>query len=332
MHSRLIYTNKNDLYKELDSHREGEFFAIADSKIRNHLPQWIQFSPNVFWLKDPEEEKTLETYGLATDFFLRAGIHRSSTLYAFGGGATTDLSGFGAATILRGIRWVAVPTTLLAMIDGSLGGKVAVNTPAGKNLLGSFHSPESIFLCTEFLTTLDEENWNSGKGEMLKYGFLSPEIHSLIMKKEAIEKIAVACANFKMDLVKKDFREEGERIHLNLGHTLGHAFEYALKIPHGLAVVMGMKYLFEALNKDESLKILNDMIDALSLPHSQLQVSQYKDFDKNKIFESLQQDKKKSRDKIRLVLADAPGKVTVSEMPMNEFKSRMNAHVDFASK
>jgi len=329
MHSQLIYTNKNDLYKELDSHSEGEFFAVADSKIKNHLPQWIQFSPHVFWLNLPEEEKTLETYGAVTDFFLRAGIQRSSVLYAFGGGATTDLAGFVAATLLRGIKWVAVPTTLLAMIDGSLGGKVAINTPAGKNLLGAFHSPETIFLCTEFLTTLNEENWISGKGEMLKYGFLSPEIHSLIMKKEPMEKIAVACARFKMDMVKRDFREEGERIHLNLGHTLGHAFEYALKIPHGLSVVMGMKYLFEALDKSRASEILNEMVTALSIPSAGLQARSYPGFDKNKVFEYLQQDKKKNRDKIRLVLVDSPGEITVSEMPIYDFKSRIKSHVDF---
>lgn len=330
MHSQLIYTNKTELYKELDPLSEGEFYAVADFKIKNHLPKWIQFSPQVFWLNLPEEEKTLETYGLAADFFLRGGIHRSSTLYAFGGGATTDLAGFVAATVLRGIKWVAVPTTLLAMIDGSLGGKVAVNTPAGKNLLGAFYSPEKIFLCTDFLTTLDEENWNSGKGEIMKYGFLSPEIYTLIIKKEPIEKIANACAKFKMNLVERDFREEGERIQLNLGHTLGHAFEYALKIPHGLAVIMGMKYLFESLNKEEALKALNEMIAALSLPQERIKISHYPGFDKNRIFEYLQQDKKKSRDKIRLVLSDGPGKTSVSEMSITEFKSRINSHVDFA--
>lgn len=332
MQSQLIYTNKTELYKELEDLSEGEFFAVADVKIKNHLPKWIQFSPQVFWINLPEEEKTLETYGLASDFFLRAGIHRSSTMYAFGGGATTDLAGFVAATILRGISWVAVPTTLLAMIDGSLGGKVAVNTPAGKNLLGAFHAPSKIYLCTDFLKTLDEDNWLSGKGEMLKYGFLSSEIHSLIKKKVPIEKIAEACAKYKMDLVERDFRESGERIHLNLGHTLGHAFEFALKIPHGLAVVMGMKYLFEALNKEEALKSLNEMAALLSIPVSELSLSHYPGFEKNKIFDYIQLDKKKSRDKIKLVLTEGPGKVSVNEMPLGEFKSKINAHVDFADK
>ena len=329
MLSRLIYTNKTELFKELDPLSEGEFYAVADLKIKNHLPKWIQFSPQVFWVNIPEEEKTLETYGLAADFFLRGGIHRASTLYAFGGGATTDLAGFIAATVLRGIKWVAIPTTLLAMVDGSLGGKVAVNTPAGKNLLGAFHSPEKIYLCADFLTTLDVLNLNSGKGEILKYGFLSPEIHAHIMKKESIEKIAVACANFKMGMVGRDFREEGERINLNLGHTLGHAFEYALKIPHGIAVVMGMKYLFEAMGKNEALLELKGMMTALSFPQQKIEISHYPDFDKHKFYEYLQQDKKKQRDKIRLVLADSPGRISISEMTMNELKSKIITHAEF---
>ena len=224
MESRLIYINKVDLFKELDGFSSGEFFAVADSRIKNHLPQWIQFSPNVFWLSDSEEQKNLSVYETATEFFLKLGIHRASMLFVFGGGATTDFGGFVAATLLRGIKWKTIPTTLLAMVDGSLGGKVAINTPSGKNLIGAFHQPDSIYLCPEFLSTLDQEHWQSGKGEILKYGFLSQEIAELILKKQEIGKIIDACARFKMEIVKKDFREEGERIHLNLGHTLGHAF------------------------------------------------------------------------------------------------------------
>src|SRR5690606_25799735 len=139
MKSNLIYLKKLELFKELDNFKEGQFFAVADQKIKNHLPQWIQFSPHVFWLKDPEGQKNLEVYGEALEFFLKQGISRTSALYAFGGGASTDFAGFVAATILRGINWVSIPTSLLAMIDGSIGGKVALNMPQGKNLVGAFH-------------------------------------------------------------------------------------------------------------------------------------------------------------------------------------------------
>ena len=318
-----------DLYKELDAYQEGEFFALADHKIKNHLPQWIQFSSKVFWLNDPEGEKNLTTYSSVLDFYLQNGIHRDSTLFVFGGGATSDLGGFLAATILRGVKWIVVPTTLLAMVDGALGGKVAVNTPAGKNLAGSFHHPEKIFLCKDFLSTLDEENLQSGKGEILKYAFLSQPVYELVKDKQSLEKIIEACAKFKMSVVEKDFKEKGDRIFLNLGHTLGHAFESTLKIPHGLAVAMGMKYLFEILKKEESLVIWKELITALELPSEKLSLKTYPQFDKKKFVEFLQKDKKRSGEKIRLVLADGPGNPSTLDLSLAELKTLLKTHEDF---
>ncbi len=329
MPSELIYVNKTELFKVLDNLQDREFFAIADYKIKNHLPQWIQFATTVFWIKEPEEDKNLSTYTDALEFFLKAGVHRSSVLYVFGGGATTDLGGFVAATILRGISWIAVPSTLLAMVDGSLGGKVAVNTPSGKNLAGAFHEPEKIYLCQDFLSTLDEENWLSGKGEILKYGLLSAEIFELICKKEEIGKIATACASYKMDIVKRDFKESGDRIFLNLGHTLGHAFESTLKIPHGLAVLMGLKYLFEMSNQNSALEAFQKMLKALALPEDKLLLKNYPDFDKKKVFDYIQKDKKRTGDQVKLIQVKSPGQPYVETITLNDLKVRMNKHVDF---
>lgn len=329
MHSGLIYITRQELFKELDGLDPGNFFAVADAKIKNHLPQWIQFSPQVFWLNQPEEQKTLGTYGDAVDFFLRQGIDRSSTLYAFGGGATTDFGGFVAATILRGIRWRGVPTTLLAMVDGSLGGKVAVNTPQGKNLVGAFHLPEKVYLCPDLLKTLPDEEWNSGKGELLKYGFLSQEIHRLILDKVDMGKIIEAAARFKMGVVELDLRDESERVQLNLGHTLGHAFESQLRISHGMAVAMGMRYLFEVFQKDEALAKWKEMALALSLPLEKLSLEAYPRFDRKLFWDYLQQDKKRVRQSIRLVLADGPGKIRVEEHRLTELRNRIEAHAEF---
>jgi 3-dehydroquinate synthase len=330
MPSELIFVNKPQLLKDLDNLQEGEFFAIADYKIKNHLPQWIQFSANVFWIKEPEEDKNLLNFGEAHEFFLKAGIQRSSVLYVFGGGATTDLGGFVAATILRGISWVAVPSTLLAMVDGSLGGKVAVNTPCGKNLVGAFHEPIKIYISAEFLSTLDEENWHSGKGEIVKYGFLSREIFELICQESEIATIAEACANFKMVIVRKDLKEEGDRILLNLGHTLGHAFESTLKIPHGIAVLMGMKYLFEIMKKDLALEAFDQMIKALSLPAEKLNLKSYPNSDKKKILDYIQKDKKRKADQVKLVLVNSPGETYVENITLSDLKLRINNHADFA--
>lgn len=329
MKSNLTYLKKLELFKELDSYKDGQFFAIADAKIKNHLPQWIAFSPHVFWLKAPEDEKNLEVYGNAIEFFLKQGISRSSVLYAFGGGATTDFAGFVAATILRGVKWVSIPTTLLGMVDASIGGKVGLNMPQGKNLVGAFHAPEKVFLCGDFLTSLPEKEWMSGKGEILKYGFLSQNVYELIVKKTPIEDIALACAQFKSELVQKDFHEKGERIQLNLGHTLGHAFEFALKIPHGQAVAMGLKYIFKITKNEKALRHWEKMAEALKLPTEKLEIGHYSNFDLQAFTSYIEQDKKKVETTLRLVLVNDIGFCYVEEVSLKEFKAKIMAYAEF---
>ncbi len=329
MKSTLSYLKKLELFKELDDHKDGQFFAVADQRVKNHLPQWISFSPNIFWLKHPEEDKNLEVFGNAVEFFLKQGICRSSTIYAIGGGATTDLAGFVAATIQRGVNWVAVPTTLLAMIDGSIGGKVAVNMPQGKNLVGAFHMPERVMICGDFLGTLSESEWVSGKGEVLKYAFLSREIHDLLLRKVPIEEIALACAQFKTEVVERDFHEKGERVFLNLGHTLGHAFEFTLKIPHGHAVAMGLRYLFKVMGNDDAFAEWEQLAKALQLPLEKLELGSYRNFDLKSFLDYLEQDKKKSGTSLRLVVVKSIGNCYVEEVAMKDFKAKICAHADF---
>ncbi len=331
MKSSLTYLKKFELFKELDNFKEGHFFAIADLKIKNHLPQWISFSPTVFWLKKPEDEKNIETYESVVEFFLKAGISRSSTIYAIGGGATTDFAGFVAATILRGVNWVSIPTSLLGMVDGSIGGKVALNMPQGKNLIGAFHMPERVFICAEFLTSLPEKEWLSGKGEVLKYGFLSLDIHSMILKKSSIEDIALACAHLKNKIVEKDFQEKGERIFLNLGHTLGHAFEFTLKIPHGIAVAMGLKYIFAIMKNSDALKEWEKMATALSLPLEKLELNYYNNFDLKSFLSYIDQDKKRVDANVRLVLVRAIGQCYLEQIPLRDLKVIISSHGEFAN-
>jgi 3-dehydroquinate synthase len=329
MKSKLTYLKKLELFKELDNYRDGQFYAVIDQKIKNHLPQWIQFSPHVFWLKNPEEEKNLEHYGEAIEFFLRQGIQRSSHLYAFGGGATSDFAGFVAATILRGIKWSVIPTTLLAMVDGAIGGKVAINMPQGKNLLGSFHLPQQIFFCGEFLSTLPEKEIISGKGEVLKYGFLSKDIYQLIMNKSHIDEISVACAKFKNFVVENDLRDQGERVYLNLGHTLGHAFESTLKIPHGQAVAMGLKYIFRIMRNEKASLEWDKMAKALGLPTEKLEIDAFPAFSLKTFLSYLEQDKKKIEASLRLVLVRDIGSCYLEDIPLKEFKTKIECYEEF---
>ena len=330
MHSSLSYLKKLELFKVLDENREKEFFAIVDQRVKNHLPQWIQFSTHVFWLSNPEDQKNLEDYARAVEFLLRQGIHRKSVLHAIGGGATTDFAGFVAATILRGIPWVAIPTSLLAMIDGSIGGKVALNLSQGKNLIGAFHLPARVLISGDFLTTLSQDEWLSGKGEVLKYAFLSREINALVRKKTPIEEIAVACANYKTQIVDEDYKESGKRILLNLGHTMGHAFELGLGIPHGIAVAMGLKYLFTLFDQTENLNEWNTLTEALGMKSEKLELSHYPNFSRVNFLKLIEQDKKKRGTSIQLVMVRDVGSCYIEEIPLKDFKQRIEEKHEFS--
>lgn len=329
MKSQITYLKKLELFKELDNFRDGQFYAVADQRVKNHLPQWIQFSPHVFWLKNPEEEKNLETFGNAVEFFLRQGIHRKSVLYAFGGGATTDLAGFIASTILRGVSWVSVPTTLLGMVDASIGGQVGINITQGRNLVGASHSPFRIHLCGDFLTTLSDKELLSGKGEILKYAFLSKEIYDLVCKKVPIEEVAVECARLKTRAVHFDSHDESERIFLNLGHTLARPFESTLNIPHGMALALGLKYLFLIMKHEDAFIHWQKLVKALQFPADKLEIEDYRNFDTNVFLSFLEQEKKKVDSKIKVTLVRSIGSCYSEEMNLKDFKAKILAHSHF---
>lgn len=328
MKSNLTFIKKPELFAALKP-LEAQFYAVIDEKLKSHLPEWMLSSDKVYWLSNPEGQKDLKTYGEISEFMLAKGIYRNATLVAIGGGATTDLAGYVAATILRGVEWIAVPTTLLAMVDGSIGGKVAINTAQGKNLLGAFHAPKEIFICNDFLITLPEIEMQSGKGEILKYGFLSERIAELILNHADLEMLSFECAKFKSEVVEKDFKETGDRILLNLGHTLGHAFESSLKIPHGLAVAMGINYLLQVFSQGEELKNWNKLATCLDLPMTQLQLSYYPKFSYETFKSFLTQDKKKDQQQIKIVMVKSIGHCHVLGMPLVEFLKKIEAHEAF---
>lgn len=192
--------------------------------------------------------KTREVKEKLEDALFSLEIDRKAILGAIGGGAACDLVGFTAATFMRGIRYILVPTTLLAMVDAAIGGKTAVNVSQGKNLLGAFHLPEEVWICPAFLSTLSDRELFCGYAEMVKMALLydkeeAEQLLSCENLKEAItlERIqkAIAC---KISVITRDPKEKGERSLLNFGHTIGHAFESAsnYQLAHGEAVWLGM--------------------------------------------------------------------------------------------
>lgn len=327
MKSNVTFIKKPELFAQLKL-KDHEFYGVIDSALKDHLPEWINSSKKVFWLKSPESQKNLKVYEEITSFFLACGISRSSHLFAIGGGATTDLAGFAAATLLRGLAWTAVPTTLLAMVDGSIGGKVAINTPEGKNLLGAFHAPEAVYICHDFLSSLPASEIQSGSGEVLKYCFLSKKIADLVTHKANLDVIAFECAQFKTQIVGRDFKEQNERAILNLGHTLGHAFESHLSIPHGTAVAMGLRYLLEIFSP-ERVTDWNKLSVALNLPLEPLEVKSYSAFSLSAFVQFLKVDKKKSLQNIKVILVKEIGHCYIHEMPFSELLEKIEKHEAF---
>lgn len=201
-------------------------------------------SADVIAVKDGEEYKNLETVSEIYNQMLALGADRSTTLVALGGGVLGDMAGYVAATYMRGIRLIQAPTTLLAMVDSSVGGKVGVDLPQGKNLIGAFKQPEAVLVDTDVLESLPPLQWRCGMAEVIKHGLISqPALldHENWEKKNLVNMLRQAI-QVKVDVVEEDPYERGIRAHLNLGHTFGHAIEKVTgySVPHGEAVAIGI--------------------------------------------------------------------------------------------
>ena len=207
----------------------------------------------IHMFSDGESCKTLASYGNALEFMVSSGCDRRSAVLAFGGGTVGDCAGFVAASFMRGIPWIYIPTTLLAMQDASVGGKVAINLEHGKNLAGAFWAPEGVLISHHYLKTLPEREFKAGSMELIKHGILEgdplfsqlqglPEVFSENM--EPWEHLLFCGVKTKIKVVNIDFKEEGLRKTLNLGHTLAHAVERVTgyQIMHGEAVGLGLIY------------------------------------------------------------------------------------------
>lgn len=203
-----------------------------------------------------EKSKSAKTLVEIWNFLSESGISRSDCLVALGGGVVGDITGFAAATYLRGVDFVQFPTTLLAQVDSSVGGKTAIDLDGGKNLVGAFKQPKLVLCDTDTLNTLDEEFFIDGMGEIVKYGMIKSErlfseleqytVDSLRRNNDVMDDIIAQCVTIKRDVVEADEFDTGERMLLNFGHTIGHSIEQYYNytgITHGKAVAIGMKLI-----------------------------------------------------------------------------------------
>ena len=240
---------------------------------------------HIFTVPDSEAGKSFATYQKVLDWLGAAGFTRNDLVIAVGGGAVTDLSGFVASSWLRGIDWVAVPTTLAAMVDAAVGGKTGINSEYGKNLIGSFYSPISVLVDLSWLSTLSDRDFAAGLAEVIKCGFIvDTEIVELLKDRNLLEvrgdraltlELITRSIAVKANVVSGDFKESFDREILNYGHTLGHAIElhskYALR--HGECVSIGLVFAANLANQsgilaDQATDLHKRILSNLGLPTS----------------------------------------------------------------
>ncbi|HEX2902773.1 MAG TPA: 3-dehydroquinate synthase [Jatrophihabitans sp.] len=287
---------------------------VTAEAIRDDLTEQ-GFQAHVIEVPDAEDAKTLEVAGFCFDVLAQVGFTRSDALVGLGGGATTDLAGWVAASWLRGVRIVQVPTTLAGMVDAAVGGKTGINIDRGKNLVGAFHPPVGVLCDLAALATLPVNDYVAGLAEVVKCGFIAdPGILELIeadpqaagrpgnpVERELIERsIAV-----KAEVVSQDLTEQGRREILNYGHTLGHAIEQAERYRwrHGAAVSIGLVYAAElarALGRldDATADRHRSVLSALSLP------VRYPTGNFEQLLGSMRLDKKARGSRLRFILLD----------------------------
>ena len=274
-----------------------------------------------------EDAKRIEVAAFCWGIMGQADFHRNDAVIGLGGGATTDLGGFVAATWLRGVRSVLIPTTLLGMVDAAVGGKTGVNTSEGKNLVGAFHLPHRVIIDLDTLETLPKNDLIAGMAEVAKYGFIADpwildaleDPAAIDPKSDLIEELVRRSVAIKERVTEADFRESGEREFLNYGHTLGHAIEHAerYKWRHGAAISIGMVFAAELSMlsgklSESDLERHRKVLGGLGLPLS------YRADRWDQLLATMQRDKKARSGALRFVVLDQIGKPGILSAPTPE--------------
>ncbi|MGR9072675.1 MAG: 3-dehydroquinate synthase [Gammaproteobacteria bacterium] len=299
-----------------------------------------EFQVETLILPDGEQYKTLESASKIFDKLMQARFSRNSTLIALGGGVIGDIGGFAAACFQRGISFIQIPTTLLAQVDSSVGGKTGINHPLGKNMIGAFYQPKCVIADTMVLNTLEDRHLSAGIAEVIKYGLIRDEqffcwleknIEGLVNRDNAALSYAIerSCMN-KAEVVAEDERESGIRATLNLGHTFGHAIETGMgygKVLHGEAVAMGTCQAADLSKRlgyltSEDIKRIHSLFHRARLP-----TVPPANLSKERFIELMSVDKKNVDGEIRLILLKKIGTallpvsvdITILEATLNSY-------------
>ena len=298
--------------------------TVASFYLKDLIQGLEQFNVEVIELPDGEQYKNLEYINQIFDLLLEKKFSRNSTLIALGGGVVGDMGGFAAACYQRGVPFIQIPTTVLAQVDSSVGGKTGVNHALGKNMIGAFYQPQCVLADMDVLDTLDDRQLVAGLAEVIKYGlirdlsffeWLEKNIDLLLARdKNALAFIIERSCINKAEVVAEDEFESGIRATLNLGHTFGHAIETGMgygKYLHGEAVAIGIGYAADLSHRIGRLSSTDvDRIIAL-LKQAQLPVIPPKEMTPAQFIELMTVDKKNIDGNIKLILLDAIGKATL---------------------
>lgn len=320
-----IIINNDDiasLREKIENYTSGKkVLVVISEKVDRIYGRQLGFEKfEKFVLKDGEKEKNFKNYRKILEKAFKMQLTRKDTIIAIGGGVVGDLAGFAASTYMRGIEYIQVPTTLLACVDSSVGGKTGIDTTFGKNLIGSFYQPKAVLINTNFLKTLDERQFKTGLGEVVKYtfieksckcnedlnltNFLSEKTEKILAKDlSVLEKLIEICIKLKVCVVQQDEKEGGLRKILNFGHTYGHAIEKFTKykkFTHGEAIVKGMEFAF-------SLALKKNLIDVNYKYFADDIMKKFKfrpvpDYPLEKMVKIMKLDKKADFDKITFIL------------------------------
>lgn len=317
----------------------NKFLIVTNKTIYKLYKDKIQLGSSKFViLPDGEEYKNFENFKKILDAAIENRLERKDCIIAFGGGVIGDMAGYAAASYMRGIDFIQVPTTLLSMVDSSVGGKVAINHEHGKNLIGAFYQPKVVIADISTLKTLDKRQLKTGIGEVLKYAFIEKscgadlnyrffdflknnknKIYNLDV--DTVSNLINICCSLKAAVVNKDETEKGIRAILNLGHTFAHAIENLTNYvvyTHGEAVAIGMKMAFK-------LSLIKKFIDedyyisAIKLIEAYDLAPQLCHLDKEKIYDEMLLDKKAQNGEVRFVLPNGDSNnVIITEIPKKQ--------------
>lgn len=293
-------------------------WPLHGQQLQNELKQ-AGFYVCPFVLRPGEERKNCYTYLDILDCLAENGLTRSDCIIALGGGVVGDLAGFAAATYLRGIPYIQVPTSLLAMVDSSVGGKTGIDLPAGKNLCGAFYQPSAVLCDTDVLNSLSDDVFRDGCAEIIKYAVLfDPELFT-ILEHAGLgfdrERVIARCIELKRDVVAADEFDRGQRMLLNLGHTIGHAIENCsdYTISHGRAVAIGIAMVCRAAKCPDAQRI-TALLEKFGLPTAT-------DLPAKLLWEAALSDKKRSGDAVNLIVPRAISDCAIVPTPVENLKT-----------